>query len=509
VDALAGSVIGQRYRLEAKLGEGGMGVVYSAFQVDLGRHVAIKLLTHVSAASMARFELEAHAAASLGNPHIVQVFDFRAAHGDEPAFLVMELLHGPSLRDLVKTQGPLSSERAARLFVQIAFALDAAHRAGIVHRDMKPGNVVITSTPTLGEIAKVLDFGIAKLTSPEAPPLTTDGDIVGTMAYMSPEQAGGGHVDARSDLYSLGATLFFALSGARPVDARTADELFLGIIEGRTRDLRSLRADVDPRLGSIVARALALAPTDRFASAAEMGDALRTWLDARSVLSVPPIPPSLPLAAPVALSSKGKGLGLALVLGLLLVLGAVFVSAAVGGYYFFVMPDPIATTSPVASSAPASTGQGPLAPTSNPSSVPASTAAARTATRGTIPTLPGSVAPSTSATQPSTAGKTCVTANDCGTGSWSCIGDKCTCPQTMCGSICTNISLDGANCGACGKGCSGGDICMAGSCSACKPPMRQMCGGVCLFIVSDNNNCGGCGIKCPVGKICSQGVCPK
>lgn len=487
-----------------------MGVVYSAFQLDLGRHVAIKLLTHVSEASMARFELEAHAAASLGNPHIVQVFDFRAAQADEPAFLVMELLHGPSLRDLVKTEGALSPERAARLFVQISSALDSAHRSGIVHRDMKPGNVVIVSTPTLGEIAKVLDFGIAKLTSPDAPALTRDGDIVGTMAYMSPEQAGGGQVDARSDLYSLGATLFFALTGARPVDARTADELFLGIIEGRTRAVRSVRADVDPALASVVERALALAPTDRFASAAEMGDALRSWLTRRAPVSLPP--PEL--APPPRAPSKGKGLGLALVLGLVLVLGAGFVSAVAGGYYFFLMPDSAGTSVGIASSLPPASEPTPTLTTSGSPSVPATTTAAAphgTATpHATIPALPGSVAPaSPSATQPSNTQGSCKVANDCGKGAWSCQGEKCTCPQTMCGAVCTNLFLDGSNCGACGKTCGAGEICMAGNCSPCKPPMRQMCGGTCVFIVNDNNNCGGCGIKCPVGKICTQGACPK
>src|SRR5262249_2030771 len=139
-----------------------------------------------------------------------QVFDFQPL-GEDPAFMVMELLDGPSLRELVRRSGALTAERVAVLGVQVLTALDMAHRVGIVHRDLKPANLVVTSSPTLGEVVKVLDFGIAKLTNPDAPPLTHAGDVIGTIAYMSPEQARGEAVDARSDIYSLGATMFFAL----------------------------------------------------------------------------------------------------------------------------------------------------------------------------------------------------------------------------------------------------------------------------------------------------------
>jgi serine/threonine-protein kinase len=509
-DELAGTVVGRRYRLDRKLGEGGMGVVYSGFQLDLGRPVAVKLMTQATSEGLARFEREAHTAASLGNPHIVQVFDFQPK-GEEPAFLVMELLNGPSLRQLIKDGGPLTQERAAHLFVQVLSALDAAHRAGIVHRDMKPANIVVIQTPTLGEIAKVLDFGIAKLTSPTAPALTQHGDIVGTMAYMSPEQAGGGVIDARSDIYSLGATLFHALTGHRPVEARTADELFLGIIEGRTRPVAQLRPDVDPRLAAIVERAIALDPRARFASAHEMADALKEWLALRVVPSTPPAVVTAtsfaPPVAPKKKSSSSVGLVLLLVMGFFALV--VVATVAVAGYFYVATDDVVASASSPTTVAPDASATPVAAPAATSGGPPvAPPAVVNRGASGPAPRAPANAGDAATAPPPAAAG--CKVSADCGPGSWSCDNGKCTCAShlKMCGSVCTNTDLDGSNCGACGKTCSGGDICMVGACQACSPPMRQMCGGKCVFIINDNNNCGGCGIKCKVGKPCTQGKCP-
>jgi len=198
-------------------------MVYEAYQEDLGRAVAVKLLkddglgSRASAEALDRFQREARAAAALGNPHIVQIFDFQLRPG-EPPFLVMELLAGATLGDVSKAEGPLPAARVARIGTHVLSALAAAHASGILHRDIKPGNIFLTPSPTLGEIAKVLDFGIAKLTSGKQ--LTQAGMVVGTASYMSPEQATGGELDGRSDVYSTAITLYRALAGRATTLAR-------------------------------------------------------------------------------------------------------------------------------------------------------------------------------------------------------------------------------------------------------------------------------------------------
>jgi len=211
---LSGSTLGGRYLLRRRLGAGGMGVVYEAWQGDLGRTVAVKLIGSLDDETLARFQREARALASLGHPHIVQVYDFQA-RGGEPPFLVMELLNGESLADCIKRERRLAPARVARIGAHVASALSVAHRAGIVHRDIKPANVFLVSTPTLGEVSKVLDFGIAKVEGSEGG-LTQTGHVIGTLSYMSPEQAAGAPLDGRSDIYSLSACLFVALTGQKP-----------------------------------------------------------------------------------------------------------------------------------------------------------------------------------------------------------------------------------------------------------------------------------------------------
>jgi serine/threonine-protein kinase len=158
----SGRLLGGRYQLQRRLGEGGMGAVYQAWQDDLQRSVAVKVLHEVDEQSLERFRREARAAAALGSPHIIAVLDFQTPV-NEPPFLVMELLRGQTLFDAIHSQGPLEAARAARIGIQVLSALEAAHTAGILHRDIKPANIFLSESPTLGEIAKVLDFGIAKL----------------------------------------------------------------------------------------------------------------------------------------------------------------------------------------------------------------------------------------------------------------------------------------------------------------------------------------------------------
>jgi len=230
-----------RYRVLSKLGGGGMGVVYEAEDLELGRRVALKFLPdEVEAGSKAleRFRREARAASALNHPGICVLHDIDE-HEGRP-FLVLERLEGHTLAELLH-DGPLPVERVVELCDQIADALDAAHRAGIVHRDLKPANLFVTQR---GQV-KILDFGLARIATGSAdstgsgtpadaptivdPRLTETGAVVGTVAYMSPEQARGQMLDARSDLFSLGIVLYEATTGRLPFAGSSAAECFVSL----------------------------------------------------------------------------------------------------------------------------------------------------------------------------------------------------------------------------------------------------------------------------------------
>jgi serine/threonine protein kinase len=267
-----GAVIGGEYRIVRLLGRGGMGEVYEALHTRLQRRVAVKTIRAdiaLDPASLARFRREAETAASLGHPNIVQVTDWKEPPG-EPPFLVMEHLDGRSLADVIEDQRKMPSGRVAFIGIQLLSGLAAAHRAGIVHRDIKPGNIFLLSTFAVRDLVKIVDFGIAKMvvdvaaTSRRA--LTDFGQVLGTFAYMAPEQAMGGEVDARADIFAAGGTLFHALAGVRPTEA---------IVPGHSRmSLADLAPWVDRRLTAIIDKAMERDPANRFASAQEMADAL-------------------------------------------------------------------------------------------------------------------------------------------------------------------------------------------------------------------------------------------
>jgi serine/threonine-protein kinase len=552
----SGTLLGGRYRLRGKLGAGGMGVVYEAWQEDLSRSVAVKLMTGADPESLLRFQREARAAASLGHPHIVQIFDFQS--GTDPPFLVMELVAGQSLRDLVRSAGPLEEDRAARLAVQLLSALEAAHQAGILHRDVKPANVLVTTSPTMGEIAKVLDFGIAKLEGPNAAPITRHGSVLGTLAYMSPEQARGEPLDGRSDVYSLASTIFFACTGERALPASSSEELLTALVEGRTRRLAEARPGLDPVFASIVERGLQPVRDARFRSAQEMADLLSQWLERRGALgalrssspvsaagSVVASVPGSPLAlshgpvtavapasretavlgppAPPRQRASGALLGAGFALGLGVVAAGVLAAAA-AGYYFLVhetepgvpsaapsAPDVAVPGSSAAPVAPSVTGAQP--PTSKPKASPQRAAAAATATAPAAaeptaaPTATPSAEPAAKPPAPGVIGAPCSGSGDC-TGKATCSGGKCVCPGTVCAGVCVDTKWDKQNCGQCGRACPGENLCEGGSCVSCSPP-RALCGGRCINTSVDLHNCGGCGKKCTPGLLCWQGVCKK
>ncbi len=282
--SLSGTLLGEksrRYRVGDPLGEGGMGTVYAAVQEGLDRKVALKVM-HAHLANdtelRGRFEREAHVVAMLGHPNVVQINDFQI-NEDEPPFLVMELLHGESLRDVLKRTPRLEPERVAYIAVQVLSALEAAHRANVVHRDIKPDNIFLERTSVQADIVKVLDFGVAKLLgeSDTAQKLTRSGLVVGTLAYMAPEQATSDPIDGRADLYSLAAVMYVALTGKKPFEAASTSELVQAIMTKMPAPVATLRANVDAELSRVVDRALAKRPADRFASAAEMAHALQRF----------------------------------------------------------------------------------------------------------------------------------------------------------------------------------------------------------------------------------------
>ena len=272
-----GSLVGQElgpYAVLSVLGSGGMGEVYAARDTRLGRLVALKTLHPEVAADperKRRLLLEAQAASALNDPHIVALYDVGSADGID--FLVMEYVPGQTL-DKVIPRGGLPIGKVTEYAIAIAGALARAHKAGIIHRDLKPGNVMVSEEGGV----KVLDFGLAKLT--EAPRVRAGegsgslvsiaGRIFGTAAYMSPEQAQGRSVDARSDIFSLGVVLYEMLTGQRPFQGADRTETLAAIVQAEPKALAQVNPDVPAKLGQIVGRALEKDRERRYQSAAEM-----------------------------------------------------------------------------------------------------------------------------------------------------------------------------------------------------------------------------------------------
>jgi TolB-like protein/tRNA A-37 threonylcarbamoyl transferase component Bud32 len=243
------------YEIESLIGSGGMGEVYKAHDRRLQRTVAIKRMI---AGDQARFESEARAIAAISHPHICQIYDVG------PDYLVLEYLEGEPLR------GPVAAGEAIQLAAQIADALDAAHERGILHRDLKPANVMVLRQGGTAQ-AKLLDFGIARLTEADADKTRTlAGELIGTPAYMSPEQASGGPLDARSDVFSYGAVLYELLSGERAFTGDSTAQVLTAVLRDDPRPFQA-----PPALRQIVTRCLAKDPARRFQSMAEVRQALR------------------------------------------------------------------------------------------------------------------------------------------------------------------------------------------------------------------------------------------
>jgi serine/threonine protein kinase len=306
------------YRITGPLGSGGMGVVYEAEDLTLGRRVALKFLPPELSSDqnvLDRFLLEARTASALNHPNICTIYAVEKAEGENaPSFIAMELLEGQNLDQKLHT-GPLPADRLLDIAIQLADALDAAHAKGIIHRDIKPANILLTLR---GQV-KVLDFGLAKLTRPEIEMetigttqdsprpahLTSPGATVGTIAYMSPEQARGEELDTRSDLFSLGTVIYQMATGKLPFSGATSAVVFHAILELDPVSPLQWNATLPPKLQEIISRLLEKERDLRYQSAADLrGDLKRLKRDVESgrKSAAPPDSASVPLAASSAAS---------------------------------------------------------------------------------------------------------------------------------------------------------------------------------------------------------------
>jgi eukaryotic-like serine/threonine-protein kinase len=263
-----------RYQIEQVIGAGGMGIVLKGFDTDLNRPVAVKVLApHLahSGAARQRFAREARAAAAVVHEHVVAIYNVESE--EETPFLVIQYVPGRSLQDRVDQDGPLAAEEILRIGMQAAAGLSAAHAQGVIHRDVKPANILMESGV---ERALLTDFGLARAADDAS--LTHSGIVAGTPHYMSPEQARGETADARSDLFSLGAVLYFMATGHPPFRAEQAMAVLNRICHDRQRPVREINRKIPDELADVIDRLLEKKPSRRFASAAEVQQALAAVL---------------------------------------------------------------------------------------------------------------------------------------------------------------------------------------------------------------------------------------
>ncbi len=275
-DSLVGKTIADRYTVVRRLGRGGMGVVYEARHLALGRSVALKVLKSDRAresVARARFEREARAAASVGSEHIVEVHDFGTTPEGEP-YIVMEMLEGLDLAALIAKEGALAPGRALGIARQLGRALAAAHDKGIIHRDLKPENVFVVDRDGK-DFVKLLDFGISKIHDSDEPALTGSDVLLGTPRYMAPEQARGDtDLDGRVDVYGLGVILYELLTARVPFLGRTSLEIVQKHLHAEPEPIRSQRPEVTEEVERVVMRALAKDRDERFQTVRDLCAAL-------------------------------------------------------------------------------------------------------------------------------------------------------------------------------------------------------------------------------------------
>ncbi len=279
-----GEVVGDKFRVEAVLGEGGMGTVFAAHHVLLDQYVAVKLLSPELARQesvVARFLREAKAAARLRSEHVARIMDVGSLPGGQP-YIVMELLEGEDLEQRLTRAGPLPTSDAVDFILHALEAMAHAHAEGIVHRDLKPANLFVVNTPDRGEIVKVLDFGIAKLAEGSSAAaadgragVLTGEHALGSPSYMAPEQVRASRtLDARADIWALGAILYELLTHKTAFDGATVGEIFANVLQESPRPVQELRTDVPPEVAAFITRCLEKRPDQRFPDVAAAARAI-------------------------------------------------------------------------------------------------------------------------------------------------------------------------------------------------------------------------------------------
>ena len=275
---LHGMLLQEKYLLDKFLQEGGMGWVYRATQLDLQRDVAVKLMkpaSNLHRHRVLRFEREAYAASRLNHPHIISILDFGRTPG-ELLFNVTELVRGVTLTELLRYNGALPFPRVLRIFAQLLAAVEEAHRKNVIHRDLKPDNIMVTRLPSREDFIKVLDFGIAKIVATQTAPVTLEGEVCGTPAYMAPEQIRRTAISAATDIYACGVILFELLTGTVPLEGGTLEETFSMQLHDQPPPLLDAISDgsVPAGVQDLVCRAMAKSPSERYHNVSEMRDAL-------------------------------------------------------------------------------------------------------------------------------------------------------------------------------------------------------------------------------------------
>jgi serine/threonine-protein kinase len=292
-DSLVGTTLAGKYRIDARLNEGGMGTVYRGTHVLMDKTVAIKVLRPSLAADekiVARFSREARAASRISHPNALSVTDFGEDESGH-VFLVMEFLSGKTLKQVIRDEGPLPLTRVVGITRQVGDALNAAHAQGVIHRDLKSDNIMLLDTMT-GDYAKVLDFGIAKIHEPDGTPdpsLTAPNLVIGTPQYMSPEQCSQDcEIDARSDIYSLGVILYEMLVGHVPFAGDSPTMVMMKHLQEPVPSILDERTDVPPPVGRVVARAMAKVPDNRYQNVAELVEDLTIAAGMSMARAIPP-----------------------------------------------------------------------------------------------------------------------------------------------------------------------------------------------------------------------------
>lgn len=308
---MIGTTLDDRYAILRLIGKGGMGAVYEARNTRTNRRVAIKVIQgQMDAAHIARFQREASVVGAVDSQHITLVYDTGVDRITNLPYIAMEMLDGEDVDEVVDRLGPLPVDLALRITYQACLGLEAAHKVGIVHRDIKGANLFLHKREGGERVVKILDFGIAKSTGTEVPHggLTQTGTVLGSPLYMSPEQAKGGHVDARSDLWSLGITLYEMLCGSQPlVHIQQLGELIIAICTAPVPPLQSRAPHLPSPVVELVHRALQIDPAHRYQSAAEMAHAIRAFLPHGTTVDEAMVQPGQVHAAGPTQSAHGGG----------------------------------------------------------------------------------------------------------------------------------------------------------------------------------------------------------